>query len=64
MITKDSNKVYSEVDGIQLLLNYKTMNCGCCKVLLHPKWGSSIYPASMFTTAPQSLVIDLINKYM
>jgi vitamin B12 transporter len=29
-----------------------TANAGCCKVALHPRWGSSVYPASLFTKAP------------
>ena len=52
MITKDSNKVYSEVDGAQQLLNYSVQNAGCCKILLHPSWSSAVYPATIFTTAP------------
>ncbi|CAM9767233.1 unnamed protein product, partial [Chrysoparadoxa australica] len=47
-----SNKVYSEVEGMQLLLRYQVLNAGGCKVLLHPKWGSAVYPATLFTTAP------------
>ena len=34
------------------LLGYKTANAGCCSVLLHPRWGSSVYPASFFAKAP------------
>jgi hypothetical protein len=60
MLTPNCNKVYSEVDGMEVMLKYKTMNCGCCKVLLHPKWGSGVYPASMFTTAPIELVNQII----
>jgi len=63
MMTEDCNKVYSEVDGLQVLLQYKTMNCGCCKVLLHPVWGSGVYPASMFTTAPRDVVDALFARY-
>lgn len=52
MMTPDCNKVYSEVDGMQTLLHYSTMNAGMCKVLLHPRWGSAVYPATAFTDAP------------
>lgn len=37
------------------------MNAGCCKVLLHPQWGSAVYPATLFTTAPSSRVLKLLN---
>ena len=33
-IDENPNRAYSEVDGMQLLLQYKVMNVGCCKVLL------------------------------
>jgi len=60
MLTPDTNKVYSEVDGVQLLLRYATMDAGACKILLHPKWGSSVYPASAFTNAPPEEVAKAI----
>ena len=60
MLTSDTTKVYSEVDGMQLLLHYRTMDAGMCKVLLHPKWGSAVYPASAFTDAPLESVKEVI----
>ncbi len=62
MLTKDANKVFSEVDSAQQLLGYAVQNCGCCKVLLHPKWGSAVYPASIFTTAPMELVNQILDN--
>eukprot|EP00808_Paulinella_micropora_P006467 g8422.t1 len=43
---------YNEVDGMQRLLRYKMQQVGQCSILLHPKWGSFCYPASLFSTAP------------
>jgi hypothetical protein len=63
MITRDANKVFSEVDSAQQLLGYSVHNCGCCKVLLHPVWGSAVYPASIFTTAPLEVVLHILQKY-
>lgn len=63
MITRETNKVYSEVDGAQQLLGYAVQNAGCCKVLLHPAWNSSVYPASIFTTAPADKITpELFEK--
>ena len=53
MVNKENQAVYGEVDALSTLLGYKTANAGCCKVVLHPKWGTSIYPASVFTKAPK-----------
>ena len=41
MISLNCNKVYSEVDGMECLLNYKAYNAGFCKILTHPRWGSA-----------------------
>jgi hypothetical protein len=62
MIHKDSTAVYSEVDALSILRGFKTSNAGCCKVLLHPQWGSSVYPATLMTTAPLDLVLEAIAK--
>lgn len=63
-VTANPNKVYSEVDGMQALLHYRVLNAGFCKILLHPKWGSAVYPASMFTTAPAHVVEAILRQYI
>ena len=52
MVHKDGAGVYGEVDALVTLLGYATANAGCCKVALHPRWGSAFYPASLLTKAP------------
>jgi hypothetical protein len=32
MIQQGTNNVYPEVEGLSVLLGYKTQNAGCCKV--------------------------------
>mmetsp|Transcript_24107 Transcript_24107/g.37195 ORF Transcript_24107/g.37195 Transcript_24107/m.37195 type:complete len:194 (+) Transcript_24107:178-759(+) len=63
MLTKHCNKVYSEVDGMEVLLNYRSYNAGFCKILTHPKWGSAVYPASVFVHAPFSVVKEAFDTY-
>lgn len=62
MMTLNCNKVYSEVDGMECLLNYKAYNAGFCKILTHPKWGSAVYPATIFAHAPAEIVTNLIES--
>ncbi|KAI1306109.1 hypothetical protein EDD11_004853 [Mortierella claussenii] len=54
--------VYPDVEGCQLLLKYDFQNAGCCKVLLHPVWGSKIYPATFFTTAPADVLLKVVQQ--
>ncbi|KAF0699639.1 Aste57867_9822 [Aphanomyces stellatus] len=62
MIALNSNKVFSEVDGVEVLLRYNCLSAGMCKILIHPEWGAAVYPASLFTTAPYDVVHDIIAK--
>lgn len=50
--TKNVTIIYPEVDTMELLLRYRTSAAGPCKILMHPKWGSHVYPATMFAIAP------------
>lgn len=61
MLTLQSNKVYSEVDGVELLLRYRCLSAGMCKILLHPLWGGAVYPASLFTDAPFEVVREVLE---
>lgn len=62
MIHRETNSVYGEVQALSTLLGYKTQNAGCCKILLHPKWGSAVYPASLFVKAPLKRVKEAIAE--
>ncbi|CAG8478206.1 13478_t:CDS:2 [Acaulospora colombiana] len=48
--------IYPDVQGAESLLKYPTQNVGCCHILLHPRWGSKVYPGTLFTFAS---VIDV-----
>lgn len=62
MINKDTTTVYSEVDALTTLLGYKSTTAGCCRVVFHPKWGTAVYPATMFTNAPLEKLLESIAK--
>ena len=62
MLNKERAHHYNEVDGFQHLLRYQTQNAGCCKILLHPRYGSSCYPATLFTVAPKELVLRIFQE--
>ena len=63
MLSQNSTKVYSEVDGMECLLNYRTYNAGFCKILTHPKWGSAVYPATIFAYCPIDVAKRIIQSY-
>lgn len=62
MVHRNSCGVYGEVDALVTLRRYSTMNAGCCKVVLHPQWGSAVYPASLMTKAPAEVTIRVLQQ--
>ena len=62
MVHRDSQSIYDEVAALSVLRGYKCSNAGCCKVVLHPQWGSFIYPATFFTLAPEKELKDAIEN--
>ena len=64
MISRESMGIYSEVAGFQTLLNYQIHNAGCCKILLHPQWRSSCYPATMFVICEEAVIKEILSKYV
>lgn len=51
---------YSEAAGCEVFLPYDFVHVGTaaggCKMVEHPTWGHNVYPASIFTTAPQDTI--------
>jgi hypothetical protein len=63
MLTRHCNKVYSEVDGMECCLGYRSYSAGFCKVLEHPAWGTAVYPATIFSNAPKEILIGILEQY-
>ena len=56
------NLVFPEVEALEMLLQYKCGQAGNCKIVMHPKWGSNVYPCSLFTTAPAELLANAVRN--
>ena len=56
------NTVYAEVEALQRLRAYKTSMAGCCRVVLHPQWGTAVYPATLFTDAPLEALLEELGR--
>jgi Methylmalonic aciduria and homocystinuria type D protein len=44
----------SDVATAHALLHYPVYRVGGCMLLMHPKWGSAVYPSTLITSAPLS----------
>jgi hypothetical protein len=54
--TTPSQVVYPEVDAFETLLRYRAYSAGGCRIVSHPRWGTAVYPASLFARAPADRV--------
>ena len=62
MISKGGSSVYSDIEGIQMLLGYRCITVGGCSVVEHPRFGSHCYPSTLFTTAPLNMLEEIIPE--
>eukprot|EP01026_Neomeris_dumetosa_P001913 TRINITY_DN1049_c0_g1_i5.p1 TRINITY_DN1049_c0_g1~~TRINITY_DN1049_c0_g1_i5.p1 ORF type:complete len:830 (-),score=95.28 TRINITY_DN1049_c0_g1_i5:72-2561(-) len=54
-------KRYSEVFAAQVLLGYPKVKTEGCDMLEHPIYGSNVYPATIFTNAPLSILKRILS---
>ncbi|KAI9137353.1 hypothetical protein BKA69DRAFT_1041803 [Paraphysoderma sedebokerense] len=57
-----STSIYPDVHGAEILLSYDTLSTGCCKVLIHPRWASRVYPGTVFTDADADVVKEVMAE--
>mmetsp|Transcript_11808 Transcript_11808/g.13610 ORF Transcript_11808/g.13610 Transcript_11808/m.13610 type:complete len:196 (-) Transcript_11808:233-820(-) len=62
MVAPDGNVVFPEVACFERLRKYKTSSAGGCRVIVHPEWGTSIYPATFFTNAPLEVLLKALKS--
>lgn len=55
-------QVYSDAWGAETLLKYDTLSAGCCRIIHHPKWGTNVYPSTVFTNAPVDAILASIQQ--
>jgi hypothetical protein len=60
--TPNGTVPYPEVDAFETLLKYRTYNAGGCKIVSHPVWLTSVYPASLFAAAPVDVIVKAAQE--
>ena len=56
LMTGPGQTIWPEVQSIERMRGYKRSMVNQCHVLYHPRWQTRMYPASMFTNAPEDVV--------
>ncbi len=49
---------------VKALLNYPVISYKSCSLIVHPLWGNCVYPSTIVSSAPQSLIESIINELM
>jgi hypothetical protein len=62
VVSRHGPTLYSEVDGLQTLLQYKQAKVGACHIVVHPQWESYMYPATVFTNAPLEVALQACQQ--
>ena len=53
MLGKRGGQTHNDLDLVESLLRYPPVQVGNCCVVSHPRFGTSVYPATMFASAPR-----------
>ncbi len=56
--------IYPDVDGSVQMLKYSSEQAGCCRIVIHPKWGTRNYPCTLFTTATPERIELLLDSVL
>lgn len=53
LLTERGGFTHCDLDYVQALLHYPGTQVGGCCVMSHPRFGTSVYPATLFVSAPR-----------
>ena len=66
MVGQPGPTVYSDADGVEQLLTFDVQYIcgpgGGCRVISHPKFGMSVYPATGFVAAPTDVLLEVLKS--
>jgi len=57
-----SNFTFSDIDCAEVLTHYRTESVGSCRILLHPQWGTAVYPTTFISTCTTDKLVEIIQK--
>jgi hypothetical protein len=63
-ILSQSGRCMDDVAVVRECLGYGTMEINGCSILLHPEWGSAVYPAVLVSSAAPTVVERVASGVM
>jgi len=62
LLSKPGPLGLDDIAVIRACLGYPTVQIEGCSIILHPDWGSAVYPSVILSSAPPELVRDVANS--
>jgi hypothetical protein len=61
LLSRPGEIPHDDTAVVKTLLKYP-MICNKCRVLIHPKWGTAVYPSILISAAPRILIAQTIQN--
>jgi hypothetical protein len=61
LLSRPGQIPHDDTAVVKALLKYPII-CNECRVLVHPKWGTAVYPSILISLAPQIIIIRTIKS--
>lgn len=60
LLSRPGQITHDDIAVVKALLKYPII-CNKCRVLIHPKWGTAVYPSILISAAPKIIIFDTIK---
>ena len=64
LLAPPGKSTFDDNVAIKTLLDYPLINFKNCSLISHPRWGESVYPSSIATSAPPNIIQPAIAKLL
>ena len=62
LLSRPGQIPHDDTAVVKALLEYPII-CNKCRVLIHPKWGTAVYPSILISVAPQTIIAQTIKTF-
>ncbi|MDX2216578.1 MAG: methylmalonic aciduria and homocystinuria type D protein [Oculatellaceae cyanobacterium bins.114] len=62
ILSSPGSLMLDDVAIARTVLGYASLNHGDCSILLHPTWGSAVYPSTLISSAPCYVLAEIVNR--
>jgi hypothetical protein len=64
VLSMPGSMALSDVAIAQAMLGYPTIQSGRCSILVHPQWGSAVYPSTLVSSASPAQLSAVVRRFV